>query len=114
MGSGDQEAEERAVTAAQTIVRKQLRAPLTAKFLETRFLQKAEPWYQVFIAVESQNPFGVSVRGTYVCTLKLGAGEEFSYDSSLGVQQMDEEAMNCDGGLGEIRAACGWRAKQGR
>lgn len=113
-GSGEQSAEERAVNAAQTIVQKQLRAPTTAKFQETRILQEDDPWYQVFVAVDAQNAFGVYIRGTYVCTLKLGAGVEFAYDESLGVQKMDEDAIKRDGALGEIRAACGWRTNQGR
>jgi hypothetical protein len=113
-GSREQGAEDRAVSAAQTIVRKQLRAPLTAKFQETQILQEADPWYQVLIAVDAQNAFGVYIRGTYVCTLKLGVGDVFTYDRSLGVQKMDEDAIKRDGVLGEIRAACGWRVNQER
>lgn len=112
-GSG-QSAEERAVNAAQTIVQKQLRAPMAAKFQEARMLQEADPWYQVFIAVDAQNASGSYLRGTYVCTLKLGAGDEFSYDQTLGVQKLDEDAIKREGVLGEIRAACGWTANPSR
>jgi hypothetical protein len=113
-GNVAQKAEDRAVTAAQTIVRKQLKTPQTARFQETRVLQEADPWYQIFIAVDAQNALGVFTRGTYVCTLKLGAGDEFSYDPSFGVKKVDEDAIKSEGVLGEIRAACGWRSNSGR
>jgi hypothetical protein len=106
--------EQRAIGAAQTIVRKQLKTPLAARFEETRMLQEADPWYQLFVAVDAPNAIGVYVRETYVCTLKLGAGDEFSYDQSLGIQKMDEDAIKQDGVLGQIRAACGWRANPER
>jgi hypothetical protein len=108
--AGDQSAKERAISAAQTIVRKQLKTPMTARFQEARILQESDPWYQVFIAVDARNAFGIYSRGTYVCTLKLGPGNEFTYEQTLGAQKMDEEAMNRAGALGEIRSACGWNA----
>jgi len=111
-GSGAKKAEERAATAAQTIVRKELRAPATAKFQEARILQQADPWYQVFVAVDAQNAVGDFKRGTFVCTLKLGGGDDFTYDQSLGVQKMDEDAIKRDGVLEGIRAACGWKGVQ--
>jgi hypothetical protein len=106
--TGEHSAKERAISAAQSIIRGELKAPASARFQEARILRESDPWYQVFIAVDAKNVFGVYIRGTYVCTLKLGPGDEFTYEQSLGARKMDEEAMNRPGALSEIREACGW------
>lgn len=82
---------------AVQLVEKNLKAPSTAKFLETRVLASQGNRYLIFVAVDAQNGFGAMLRNRYCVALELSADRKsFSYNTREAVQECSDPPRPVD------------------
>ena len=76
-----------AKSMCETFVKKQLKAPATAKFSEESAAKVSDAEYTVAGSVDSQNSFGALLRSTFACDLTYDASKQEWTSKSVSVKQ---------------------------
>jgi hypothetical protein len=69
----------------ETFVKRQLKAPATAKFSEESAAKVSDAEYTAGGSVDSQNSFGALLRATFVCDMTYDAGSEVWTSKAVSV-----------------------------
>lgn len=79
--------EERAVSAAKTLIAEYLKAPSTAKYQSTKIIEQNGQYYLIHVIVDAQNSFGAMIRGNYLVCIELTEGNRFKFNPNFAVQE---------------------------
>ena len=72
--------------AAESLVRKQLVAPASARF-STRTRYREGDWYLLYVECDSQNQFGATLRSTWFVVVRLTADDSYKHHPQYAAQQ---------------------------
>ena len=82
--------DERAISAAKTLVYKNLKAPATARWASTTVVARKSPRFVVHVLVDAQNDFGALIRSSYLVAVALEEGVQFSFSPMFGMQECSD------------------------
>jgi len=82
--------DERATSAAKTLVYKNLKAPATARWASATVVARKPPRFVVHVLVDAQNSFGALIRSSYLVAVTLEGGEQFSFMPMSALQECSD------------------------
>ncbi|MCL4809747.1 MAG: DUF4431 domain-containing protein [Thermoanaerobaculia bacterium] len=82
--------DERAISAAKTLVFKNLKAPATARWVSATVVARKSPRFVVHVLVDAQNDFSALIRSSYLVAVALEGGEQFSFSPMFGMHECSD------------------------
>ena len=99
---------DRAISAAKTLVYKNLKAPATARWASATVVARKSPRFLVHVLVDAQNDFGALIRNSYLVAVALEGGEKFSFSPAFGLQECNNPPSEAE--IQVMRSMNDWEA----